>query len=86
MPNKDDEAVGSERELLQRLITLAPNDVQLRLRLGEVLIRSGRAHDALEQIRAVIRLDPNNLPARQLRLAADRLHLGGTAADILHPG
>ncbi len=86
MPNKDNEAAGSERELLQRMITVAPNDVQLRLRLAEELVRSGSAHEALEQIRAVIRLDPNNLPARQLRLAVDLLHPGGTAPEILSAG
>lgn len=84
--SKANEAVRSERESLQRMIALAPNDVQLRLRLAEELVRSGNCREALEQIRAVIRLDPNNLPARQLRLAADRLHPRGAEAENLGAG
>ena len=61
--------VGSGKEGLRRLVALAPHDEELRLRLAKELIGTGNFEEALEQIRAVIRLDPNNLPARQLRLA-----------------
>ena len=50
---------------------MAPHDKELRLRLAKKLIRRGRLEEALEEIRAVIRLDSNNLPARELRLAVN---------------
>jgi thioredoxin-like negative regulator of GroEL len=64
--------VSSEKNLLQRQVALAPHDKDLRLRLAEELIRTGGFDEALEQIRMVIRLDPNNLPARELRLYLDQ--------------
>ena len=59
---------AGEVQVLQRLVSLAPRDKELRLRLAHKLILFGDYQNALDQLRAVIRLDPNNLPARELRL------------------
>ena len=67
--------LASNDEGLRRLVTLSPHDKELRLRLAKELIGDGCPEEALEQIRAVIRLDPNNLPARELRLTLNGKHL-----------
>jgi thioredoxin-like negative regulator of GroEL len=52
---------------LRYLLTLAPRDCDLRLRLAESLIERSLSQDALRELEAVIRIDPNNLAARKLR-------------------
>lgn len=56
------------RELsrLRQLVTLAPNDPDLRLDLAEVLLQHGFHEDAAVQVRAAIALAPNHLEARKL--------------------
>lgn len=74
-----------EPDPLQRLVSMAPFDKELRLRLAKQLISVGRLEEAMDQIRAVIRLDSNNLQARELRLAVrERMagHPAGGAVDL----
>lgn len=52
---------------LRRLVTLAPRDCELRLRLAESLIGQSLYQDARRELEAIIRMDPNNLAARKLR-------------------
>lgn len=66
--------VVSGLEFLHRLVLLAPDDSELRLRFAQELFESGDLGLALSEIREVLRRDPNNLPARELREAVyDRL-------------
>ncbi len=71
----------TEIQLLRRLVEMAPSDKELRLRLAQALAHSGNYQDALDELRAVIRLDPNNLPARELRLTV-RERAGRQQAEI----
>lgn len=52
---------------LRYLLTLAPRDCELRLRLAEILIGQSLCQDALRELEAIIRMDHNNLAARKLR-------------------
>lgn len=55
---------------LRRLVSLAPQDIELRLALARALMDSLRSDEAVQEIRAVIALAPNNLEARKLLHAA----------------
>ncbi len=52
---------------LRYLLTLAPRDCDLRLRLAEILIGQSLYQDALRELEAIIRMDHNNVAARKLR-------------------
>ena len=56
-----------EVEQLRRRLSLVPDNIDARLRLVACLAQSYRYGDALEELRTLIRLDPNNLLARRLR-------------------
>ncbi len=61
--------VASEiREVLRRrqLVSLAPNDPELRLDLAMVLLKHGRREEAVVEFRAAIALAPDHLDARKL--------------------
>jgi predicted Zn-dependent protease len=60
---------------LRRLASLAPHDPDLRLGLARRLLDSWQAEAAIEEIRAVIAIVPNNLEARKLLERAFALQL-----------
>jgi thioredoxin-like negative regulator of GroEL len=57
---------GELRSLRHRL-SLAPHNTELRLHLAHWLAERGRRHEALEELRELVQLDPNHLGARKLR-------------------
>ena len=57
---------------LRRIVSVAPQDLELRLELARRLLEAARPEEALEELRTLIRLDPNNLAARKLREEAQR--------------
>lgn len=57
---------GELRELRRRL-SLAPSNTALRLRLARWLAARGCRLEALEELQALVRQDPNHLVARKLR-------------------
>ncbi len=59
---------------LRRLVSLSPQDAELRLQLVRRLMEVCRTEEALDELRVLIRLDPNNLAARKLREQAQRQH------------
>ena len=62
------------REFLDRLVRLAPYDLELRIRLARELFEGGQLVDALSEIRWVLARDPTNLAANELRdVVYDRL-------------
>ena len=63
---------NNETLRLRRLVSLSPQDAELRLRLAHRLLQALRTEEALDELRALIRLDPNNLAARKLREQAQR--------------
>ena len=48
-------------------LALAPDNNELRLHLARWLARHGHRREALEELRVLVRLDPNHLVARKLR-------------------
>ena len=54
-------------EFLQRLVLMAPNDPELRIRFARELFETGRLGEALSQIRQVLTRDPGNVAAKELR-------------------
>lgn len=59
---------------LRRLVSLSPQDAELRLQLARRLMEACRTEEALDELRVLIRLNPNNLAARKLREQAQREH------------
>ncbi|MEA9986760.1 AAA family ATPase [Subtercola sp. RTI3] len=51
---------------LRRAIDSSPNDVHLRLHLGQLLLKSGAAAEAITMAASVLQLAPENTDARQL--------------------
>jgi thioredoxin-like negative regulator of GroEL len=56
-------------EHYQRVLDAEPEDVETRLSLVDVLVKENRLREATVQVRAVLKIDPNNAEARQ-KLAA----------------
>ncbi|MEX2299768.1 MAG: tetratricopeptide repeat protein [Bryobacterales bacterium] len=71
------------RELRHRL-SLAPHNTALRLRLAQWLAEHGRRNEALEELRTLVRLDPNHLEARKLREELARGSKTAKPAPSLH--
>ena len=69
------------RELRRRL-SLAPHNNGLRLHLAQWLAEHGQRKEALEELRTLVRLDPNHLVARKLR---EELAQGLESADSPSP-
>ena len=57
-------AEGLDR--LVRVAKLAPQDLELRLILARALLENSRTDEAIDQVRYVIAMSPNNLEARKL--------------------
>jgi SpoVK/Ycf46/Vps4 family AAA+-type ATPase len=53
-------------EILSRAVAAAPDDLPLRLRLAELLVRAGRSDEAITQLAVVLAAEPGNRPARAL--------------------
>lgn len=53
-----------EVERLRHAIKLAPWDLEARFLLAEALEQRGYLEEAVKTLKEIIRLDPNNLPAR----------------------
>jgi SpoVK/Ycf46/Vps4 family AAA+-type ATPase len=60
---------GSVLQALQAAVEAAPDDLELRVHLGQVLLEQGRGTEALEHAQRVLRTSPADLAA--LRLAAE---------------
>ena len=56
-------AGGSSRADLEARVKAAPSDVPTRLALAEAYAEEGRASEAADQYRAVLGLEPDNVPA-----------------------
>lgn len=72
-PKAESESRGQEtpgaaelHELRHRL-ALAPHNTELRLHMAQWLAERGRRQEALEELRALVQIDPNHLVARKLR-------------------
>ena len=57
-------AEGLDR--LVRVAKLAPQHLELRLILARALLENSRTDEAIDQVRYVIAMSPNNLEARKL--------------------
>lgn len=66
-PESRNAVEGAQLRELRRRMSLAPYNNSLRLRLAQWLAEHGRRGEALEELRTVVRLDPNHLVARKLR-------------------
>jgi thioredoxin-like negative regulator of GroEL len=58
---------GAQLGELRRRLSLAPHNNDLRLYLAHWLADHGRRKEALDELRTLVRLDPNHLVARKLR-------------------
>jgi thioredoxin-like negative regulator of GroEL len=80
MPEDTGDAPERDEALrLRRLVSLSPQDPELRLQLARRLLDACRIEEALSELRVVIRQDPNNLAARKLREQAQRQRFGRLA-------
>ncbi len=66
-PEQRNAVEGAQLRELRRRMSLAPHNNSLRMRLAQWLAEHGRRSEALEELRTVVRLDPNHLVARKLR-------------------
>ena len=55
---------------LRRAVAAVPDDVGLRIHLGQVLLAAGRNAEAVTEAAEALRMDPTNDPARSLMMAA----------------
>lgn len=62
--SKEPSAAALDR--LRRLTRLAPQDLELRLNLACALLDNRLTDEAIEQLRFVIEMSPNQLEARKL--------------------
>ncbi|MBN9142039.1 MAG: ATP-binding protein [Micrococcales bacterium] len=73
-------------EALRRAVAAAPDDVDLRVHLGELLARSGRTAESLAEAAVALQLAPENLAAQALmRVALDR-SAAPAEPTLPHPG
>jgi tetratricopeptide (TPR) repeat protein len=58
---------------LEKLVKLAPDSVEVRVRLANLYLKMDRCHEALEQARAALEWDPENVPALKVDGATQRI-------------
>ena len=73
-PEQRNAVEGAQLRELRRRMSLAPHNNSLRMRLAQWLAEHGRHGEALQELRTVVRLDPNHLVARKLREQLSQEH------------
>jgi predicted Zn-dependent protease len=73
--------MGSQHllESLRAAVTAAPDDVELRLHLAELLVEAGEREEAVREAAQVLVLDPQNV--RALRLVSGRREVAQPEPD-----
>jgi len=80
-PVTEQELVAGRIQVLERAVEASPGDLNARLALAESLSSAGRTDAYLEQLQAVLALDPTNDDARESLASAYLARKDGTSAE-----